>query len=156
MAIYKFTHHQEDWIQTNLTKKDFENRWLKIESNGRITLKGAQEHGYAWDGCSPKWKISGKIFGTPDGRIDPKTKKPITYYASMFHDAIYQYKNAQTMKISRKEADLIFLIMLKKAKFRFWRIYYLGVRIGGGFYGKWRTTSSQLPVEVSEYSWISD
>jgi hypothetical protein len=74
----------------------------------------------------------------------------------MFHDAIYQYKNAQTMKISRKEADLIFLIMLKKAKFRFWRIYYLGVRIGGGFYGKWRTTSSQLPVEVSEYSWISD
>ncbi|MEN8825790.1 MAG: hypothetical protein ABF273_05485 [Wenyingzhuangia sp.] len=156
MAIYKFTHRQDEWIQTNLNRKNFENRWIKIENNGKITLKGAQEQGYSWDGCSPKWKILGKIIGTPDGRIDPKTNKPKTYYASMFHDAIYQYKNTQAMKISRKEADLIFLIMLKKAKFRFWRVYYLGVRIGGGFYGKWRTTSSQLPIEVSEYSWISD
>lgn len=153
MPIYKFTHQQDDWIQTNLYNRSFNNEWLSIETNGKITLKGTNRDGYSWDGCSPKWKLFGKIIGTPDGKIDPETNLPKTYYASMFHDVIYQFKNEETMCISRKEADKIFKIMLKKANFKSWFLYNLGVRAGGLLYGKWRVRRSQKNIEVTTYSW---
>ena len=150
---YKFKHLRADWIQTNLVGKNFESVWLRIEPNGKITVKGDYGAGYAWDGCSPKIKLFGKIIGTPDGRIDPNTNKPKTYYASMFHDAIYQFKRADGMTISRKESDMIFKIMLRKSNFKAWKLYYRGVRWGGAFLGKWNSKQTQKKIEILEYSW---
>lgn len=156
MPIYKFIHTQDDWIQTNLTNKSFDNTWFKVEASGKIIIKGSHGNGYAWDGCSPKWKLFGRIIGTPDGKIDPATNRPKTYYASMFHDAIYQHKNAEGMNISRREADAIFKLMLQKANFRSWRLYTIGVRLGGWFYGKWQSKSNQKNIFISSYSWLQD
>ncbi len=113
--VYKFVHEKDVWIKTNLTNRKFEidkNGWLMVEDDGTITVKGSNPGGYAWDGCSPKWNCLHITWGTPDGKLDYNTEKPMTYYASMIHDAIYQYKD--TVNISRKEADILFKLILKK------------------------------------------
>jgi len=75
----------------------------------------------------------------------------MTYYASMFHDALYQFKEGGC--ISRKEADIIFRLLLKKAGFMWWPQYYAAVRIFGGFYGKWNRWTSKFGIRVSLCSW---
>lgn len=153
---YKFIHGHAEWIQTNIKDKSIETKWLKIQTNGKITIKGNQGEGYAWDGCSPKIKIFGKIIGTPDGLIDPRTNKPKTYYASMFHDAIYQFKKHPHMQLSRKEADIIFRIMLQRGNFKAWKLYYKVVRWGGGIYGRWNTKHTQEKITIETFSWVQD
>ena len=51
--------------------------------------------------------------------------------------------------ISRKEADIIFRLLLKKAGFMWWPQYYAAVRIFGGFYGKWNRWTSKFGIRVS-------
>lgn len=151
--VYKYVHKEDVWIQTNLTGRSYSNDWIEFESNGKFTLKGTNWKGYAWDGCSPKKNWLHFIFGTPDGKLDFRTEKPITYYASMIHDVIYQFKGE--INISRKEADAIFLIILKESRFIWKWVYYLGVRVGGGFYGKWNSKKSQFPLNISGFSWLN-
>ena len=86
---------------------------MTVGKDGVITVHGSRGDGYAWDGCSPKASWIDLLWGTPDGRLDDRTEKPITYYASMVHDVLYQYKHK--ILISRKEADILFRIILKKA-----------------------------------------
>jgi len=155
--VYKFVHYEDVWIKTNLTGREFDkdkNSWLTIENDGTITVKGSNPGGYAWDGCSPKWNCLHITWGTPDGKLDYNTEKPMTYYASMIHDAIYQYKNLAT--ISRKEADILLKLILKKAKYMWWWKYALGVRVFGGFYGKWNRKGCQSRIKITEYSWLLD
>ena len=152
--VYKYVHEEDVWILTNLTGRDFENNWLKIENNGKIIVKGSFSNGYAWDGCSPKWHFVHLIWGTPDGMLDYRTEKPITYYASMIHDVVYQFK--KEVDISRKEVDILFKLNLKESKFLWWRVYSIGVKIGGGFYGKWKRKrkDSQNSITIIESSWL--
>lgn len=72
-------------------------------SDGYITIK----KGYAWNGCSY----------VPDFKS--------TYYASLIHDALYQYK------INRKIADLVFLDIMHRDNFKLAGIYYTGVMLFG-------------------------
>lgn len=109
----------------------FTGKWLHIDWKGSMTVP----HGYSWDGCSPKIKIFGKIFGTPDGKIG-RLGLPKTYLASLLHDALYQYK--KEICVTRKQADLAFLEELEIANFKYAKLYYRAVRIFGGLYGKWR------------------
>ena len=53
------------------------------------------EWGYAWDGCSPSWKICGMWFGVWDG---PRGKdgRPSAWLASLIHDAVCQYRDEIT------------------------------------------------------------
>jgi len=150
--VYRYVHHKDEWIDTNLSERAFKNEWLEIEDNGRIIIKGSNKNGYAWDGCSPTWYFLQLIWGTPDGRLDYNTEKPITYYASMVHDILYQFK--KDINISRKEADILFMKLLKKAKFMWWWLYYIGVRIGGLFYGRWKTRKSAKKLDINDVSWI--
>ena len=71
--------------------------------DGYITIK----KGYAWNGCSYVPDFKG------------------TYYASLVHDALYQYK------INRNVADLVFYDLMKRDKFIGSCVYYKGVRIFG-------------------------
>ena len=119
-----FVYEDTGWILT----KDYISKWLYISKEGVITVR-ANDKGYSWDGCTPKWSVFNLfIIGTPDGHVNYRTMKPYTYYASLVHDALYQYLD--TVPIKKVDIDSLFLKMLGDFKPRW--IYYLAVRIGGG------------------------
>ncbi|KEI71229.1 hypothetical protein [Endozoicomonas elysicola] len=126
---YKFKitedyHWESGWILS----EPFDSRWLSISTSGTITVK-ANDSGYAWDGCTPKWSLLNLwVIGTPDGHINHRTMKPYTYYASLVHDALYQYLD--TVPVSKQVIDQLFLTMLGDFKPRL--VYYLAVRLLGG------------------------
>ncbi|MES2518383.1 MAG: hypothetical protein V4585_09765 [Bacteroidota bacterium] len=150
--VYKFVIHEDVFIITNIKNRSFNNCWLSIEPDGKITLNGSYEDGYAWDGCSPKVVFLDITWGTPDGKLDWDTEAPITYYASLIHDVLYQFKG--DIPISKKEADILFLLNLRKTKFKLAGIYGFAVRVLGGLYGKWKTQKSQSKINIEEFSWI--
>lgn len=152
--VYKYVHDEDVWLETNLQTEAHENDVLRIESGGKIMVKGSVGNGYAWDGCSPKKHFLHFLIGTPDGKLDYRTEKPITYYASMVHDIIYQFKSE--VDISRKEADVLFKITLKESGFMWSGLYYLMVRLFGGFYGKWKKKQSATDIKINQSSWIKD
>lgn len=100
---------------------------MVILKDGRIFLKPK----YAWDGCTPKFCLWDIYFGIPDGAVHSDTLKPKTYYASLFHDALYQYLE-KDRPYTRKDGDRVFLEIMGKYNFRLKCVYYLGVRIFGG------------------------
>jgi hypothetical protein len=100
---------------------------LILEQGGKVTVIG----GYAWNGCSPKFCFCDILFGTPEGVVDARTSKPKTFYASLVHDAMYQFLT-DGLPISRRDADQCFLALLKETYFRPRLIYYLVVRLFGG------------------------
>jgi len=122
---YIFVEHKDYQVKTSWLLPDaFEAEWLRIDQDGQVTVK-ANENGYAWDGCTPKCSILNLfILGVPDGHVDYRTGRPFTYYASMVHDALYQYLD--TIPVTKKEVDLLFLEMLGDFKLKW--IYYLAVR----------------------------
>ena len=132
-------------IHTSLLKdvlfEKEENEWLRIYPNKNnpsqtiIEIDGTQLTGYAWDGCSPKFQLGDLIFGTPDGVIG-MNHKPKTYIASMAHDILYQFRNQLVGKVTRKQADAIFLEQMKKQHFLLANLYYRGVRMFGGLFWK--------------------
>ena len=150
--VYKFVHKEDVFIKTDLIGRSSDHEWMKIDDQGTITVKGGKDDGYAWDGCSPKWNFIDLIIGTPDGRFDFATDKQITYYASMIHDALYQYKD--DIKLSRKEVDILFKLNLKRSAFKLSGIYYFFVRCLGGCYGKWATKKSMNGIRITEFSWL--
>lgn len=100
-------------------KVNFANPWLNIR-NGVITVT----EGYAWDGCSPKCSIADLwVIGTPDGRLDEGL--PITYYASLVHDALMQFRTS--LPITHQQATVIFDAMLKERKFTWRKLYVWAV-----------------------------
>jgi hypothetical protein len=152
--VYKFVHHLDESIMTNIKGEKFndDDHFLELFPNGELKIKGTMSRGYAWDGCSPKKNFLNFTFGTPDGKMDYLTEKPITYYASMVHDVIYQYKGL--VPISRKTADKLFYKILKEAGFIWAWLYYFAVRVAGGLYGKWKTKGKVKNLEIIKCSWI--
>ena len=102
---------------------------LILHRNGKMTVT----KGYAWDGCSPKICFFDILFGTPDGVIDSGTKKPKTFYASLVHDALYQFL-PDGVPLARKQADGCFLRLMTETGFAPRHIYHLAVRIFGGLF----------------------
>jgi len=117
--IYKlsndYTWNAKDCISQNIY---FKNKWLKIEK-GKITVS----KNYAWNGCSPKISIADLIsIGTPDGSL--VEGYPITYHASLVHDALCQFD----VPLEQEAITKIFDVMLAEKDF-FWRkIYVWAVR----------------------------
>jgi len=65
------------------------------------------------------------------------TKKPKAYYASLLHDALYQFsiEGLPAPLDRRSEIDRIFLEILERDGFAPRKLYYWAVRIfGGGFF----------------------
>ena len=92
-----------------------------IVADHKLTIKA----GYVWNGCSPKLSVGGLFFiGTPDGHTDYRTGKPHTYYASLVHDALYQYEIG-----TKEHADNVFLLMLDHFPLR--KVYFWAVRLCG-------------------------
>lgn len=140
--VWKFVETSEVVYQSNLQGLEFNNEFLSIKPDGRIIVHGDNpiHSGYAWDGCTPKFDFLDITWGTPDGRLDRKTLKPITYYASLIHDVLYQYKDS--IPVSRLDADKMFNIINRDAKFKLAGLYAFAVSVVGPFLGKWKVKGS--------------
>jgi hypothetical protein len=99
---------------------------LIIERDGRITVTG----GYAWNGCSPKVCVFDLLLGTPEGAVHRETGHPKTYYASLVHDALYQFLTTDA-PLGRRDADAMFRQLLRAADFGPASVYWLAVRLFG-------------------------
>jgi hypothetical protein len=69
--------------------------------------------GFTWDGCTPKFRIFGIIFGVPDFKE--------TYRASAVHDFLINHQSSHN--ISRYIIDMIFDHILKEDHFKYRWIY---------------------------------
>jgi len=109
---------------------------LIIEEGGRITVT----RGYAWNGCSPKVCFFDLLIGTPDGVVHINTERPKTYFASMVHDALYQFLRINS-PVSRRQADKCFLRLMAESEFSLRYIYWIAVRWFGWLV--WRATRAK-------------
>ncbi len=103
---------------------------LEIRRDGTITVLAK----YSWDGCTPKFCFFDLVLGIPDGVVDSTTKHPRTYFASLIHDALYQFRQAG-LPLSRWQTDVIFLHRMNETRF-YWRyLYFAAVAVFGGAFG---------------------
>ena len=94
-------------------------------------VKGTNYKGYAWDGCSPKFKIKDWYFGTWEAVLNFDTGQSKTYYASLIHDVFYQFAKEIRKFVQRKEVDKELYSILKRDGMRFAKVYYVSVRLFG-------------------------
>jgi hypothetical protein len=124
---------------------------LILERPSRIIVT----EGYAWDGCTPKICVFDVLFGTPDGVVDATTKRPKTYYASLVHDALYQFL-LDGLPLQRWQADRCFLHLMTDTGFAPRYLYWLAVRLFGWLlvahhrYKRKNRGSSVLLAEAAE------
>lgn len=131
MSVYIYCLKSDYKYQSAITDQRFENKWMRLTPDGIITIKGSHGQGYAWDGCSPKLKFKDIYFGTPEGVLCEFTGNSKTYYASLIHDAFYQFSFYFKYIIPRKAVDLEFYKILKRNNFQLSRLYYFMVRVFG-------------------------
>lgn len=97
--------------------------WLKIVDGVWIVRPG-----YVWDGCTDVLDFKSDL--------DTETKKPKTYYPSLCHDVGYRYLAIcpESFPYNKFKIDFFFFRLLRKFKFRFSKLYFVGVLIFGQFY----------------------
>ena len=131
MSVYIYCIRENYRYQSSITGREFENEWVKLCLDGAIIIKGTNLKGYAWDGCSPKFKIKDIYIGVPEAVLNFGTGQSKTYYASLVHDVFYQFSKKVRLFIKRKEIDREFYAILKRDGFRFAGVYYFFVRLFG-------------------------
>jgi hypothetical protein len=131
MAVYVYCLKQDYEYQSSIIGREFENEWFKLSKDGTIIIKGTNYNGYAWDGCSPKFKIKDWYFGTWEAVLSFDTGQSKTYYASLIHDVFYQFSRQLRPFIKRKEVDREFYNILTRDAMRCAKLYYFGVRLFG-------------------------
>ena len=131
MGLYVYCIKENYPYKSSITGRQFENEWFRLDPDGMITVKGTNGLGYSWDGCSPKWKLKGMYFGTPEAVLNNETRQSRTYYASLIHDIFYQFSNEVKGIIKRREADEEFYSILKRDGFKMARSYFWCVRCFG-------------------------
>jgi hypothetical protein len=137
MGVYVYCLKENYQYQSSITNREFENNWFKLSKDGTLMVKGTNCKGYAWDGCSPKFKIKDWYFGTWEAVLNFDTGQSKTYYASLIHDVFYQFAKDVRSFVRRKEVDREFYNILKRDKFRYALLYYIAVRLFGWlFWGK--------------------
>lgn len=101
----------------------FENRWVCIKY-GNIVIR----EGYAWDGCSPCICVLGLFYlGPPDGA--QHLGVPATYYASLVHDVLCQWRHE--IPITKHAVTKIFQDLLEEVRFPLRRLYVAAVNCFG-------------------------
>lgn len=130
--VVKFTEYRIVKFNIEIFGIEYENKTFSLNKHGYFKLKKTFE----WDGATPKIRLFGRILGTPDGSINPKTGKPTYYYASMVHDAI----NQSNCPITYKQWNDAALFLMKRDGHKLWRIYNFGNRLFGRFFGRWKKT----------------
>jgi len=93
------------------------------------------EQGFKWNGAT----------GVPDGPesidgppvISSSGKVPITWFATMIHDAGCTGTYYEDFPYRRSEIDMFFQNLLIKINFKESKLYFIGVRFFGFFIGIW-------------------
>lgn len=101
-------------VEFTITRKNVK-RVTGYIKNGILTIL----KGFAWDGCTPKFRIFGTIIGVPDFKE--------TYIASAIHDFLINNQLVHTL--SRKSMDMIFEDILRSESFKLTFIYANAVHI---------------------------
>lgn len=114
------------------------------EQDGDVSVTA----GYAWDGCTLKFCVLDVLIGIPDGAVYAGTGEPKTYYASLVHDALYQFL-PEGLPYTRKEIDQFFLRFMRETGFALRHIYYLAVRVFGRF-AHWLSVSFRKKTAAAE------
>jgi len=73
--------HKDHKRQTAITGRMYDGDWMRLDTDGTLTIKATPEAGYAWDGCTPKRAVLELVWGGPDGVVDCNTEKRKAYYA---------------------------------------------------------------------------
>lgn len=135
MSKYVFTtEFQTGWrfpINRRKSSYTFIGNWMKLEAKdgyAQLTVPA----GYSWDGCSPKFAMFGRHWGTPDFEF--------TRRASLIHDALYQFAGRHVL--CRSECDYAFLhamVHRQDSVPKFWQlavavVYYTAVRAFGWYF----------------------
>lgn len=116
-------------VITDIIGVSFRSRWLTIMPDGAVIVSA----GYAWDGNSKKINVFDLfILGTPDGVIDVRTMRPKTWYASLVHDALYQYYGYHG--VARKDMDAVYRCLAREANFAPTDLYWFFIRTFGGLF----------------------
>lgn len=129
MSAWRYVTSQPFRYRADVLRgRTFKNEWLTIDPGGWLEIAS----GYAWDGCSPAWRMPGTgwWFGTPDGLL-MADGRPQAFYASCVHDAFCQF--SRDIPLRRDEVSAIFRHMLLEAGFSRIRasIYYHAVQTFG-------------------------
>jgi hypothetical protein len=53
-------------IKTNIKGSHFDNSWLLLEPDGKVTVKASAARPFCWDGATPKLNFLDIVFGTPE------------------------------------------------------------------------------------------
>jgi hypothetical protein len=135
--VYDLSSHLPDGWNEGRSYQDRDGvKRLEIHSNGKAHVLTS----YAWDGCTPKFSLFDIMIGIPDGVPNHATKKPKAYYASLVHDVLYQFLDAE-FPLSRSQVDRVFLDILSRDQFAPRWIYYAAVRLFGGLahpFSRWK------------------
>ena len=131
MNVYVYCIRQNYTHRSSITGRYFDNPWFNLALDGAVTIKGSNGNGYAWDGCSPKFKFKDLYFGTAESVLNHTTGQSKTYYASLVHDVFYQFAKQLRPHVKRREVDQEFYRLLTRDHFAFAKLYYLAVRALG-------------------------
>ena len=125
MSVYLYVLRQPFSYKSQLLSGvTFHNKWVTITPDGTITISA----GYAWDGCSPKWKVGRFAVGVPDGPIQ-SDGYPQTAWASLVHDAVCQFKTS--IQVTKRTAVRLFDELLRAAEWLFRPVYVTAVNLLG-------------------------
>ncbi len=117
MGVYVYCIKEDYRYQSGILGCEFENEWFSLSAQGMVIIKGSHHKGYAWDGCSPKFKIKDLYFGTSEAVLNYDTRQSKTYYASLIHDVFYQFSSQIRSQVPRNEVDKIFYQILQRDGF---------------------------------------
>ena len=97
-------------VASELEGVRFSNEWLLIQDSALRV-----EEGYAWDGCTPSWRLPGGWWvGVPDGPCR-ENGRPVTWAATLIHDALCQFR-PEIQGLTKKATVDLFKRMLIEAK----------------------------------------
>jgi hypothetical protein len=152
------THHS--WTSPYRLDRDwaFQDRdgitRLLLTKEGEIIVLA----GYAWDGCTLKFFLLDVVCGTPDGVVSTKTRRPKTYFASLIHDALYQFLPLDGVPFDRRRADWCFMLLMNEERFVLRRLYHIAVRAFGWMTrpltARMRQTTNGRRLDCSE--WVAE
>lgn len=118
--------------------------WFYIDSGVWVMRQGI-----IWDGATAVW----------DGAPDPANPHlPALWLSSLVHDLGYMFMDEEDFPYTRREIDVLFNQLMKRADFPLRIPYYLGVRWFGGIwnsifdvYRRVFRRQRELPAHLSDY-----
>ena len=98
------------------TNLELHTPWLSIYGGVLVVPKH-----YAWDGCTPAWFLP--LLGwvsPPQGKKDTQGR-PASYFATLVHDALCQFRTDPRLKITQAQVVQLFYDMLIEGGFPKWQ-----------------------------------